>query len=173
MANANFFRIGRRWGIQLGDDKLSVDDYIRFTPEEGGASRLAKITGFDFEENDDEGVREATKIYYTPFHYNRRNEFEWLPVNPRDINFITLSGEGLGRGIDWHTVNKWNVLPEHVEAPAEPAEPVEPVEPAVAAPAAAAVPPARATQAAAGRRKSTKKARKTRRRSSKKTRSRR
>ena len=170
MANANFFRIGRRWGIQLGDDKLSVDDYIRFTPEEGGASRLAKITGFDFEENDDEGVREATKIYYTPFHYNRRNEFEWLPVNPRDINFITLSGEGLGRGIDWHTVNKWNVLPEHVEAPAEP---VEPVEPAVAAPAAAAVPPARATQAAAGRRKSTKKARKTRRRSSKKTRSRR
>lgn len=170
MANANFFRIGRRWGIQLGDDKLSVDDYIRFTPEEGGASRLAKITGFDFEENDDEGIREATKIYYTPFHYNRRNEFEWLPVNPRDINFITLSGEGLGRGIDWHTVNKWNVLPEHVEAPAEP---VEPVEPAVAAPAAAAVPPARATQAAAGRRKSTKKARKTRRRSSKKTRSRR
>jgi hypothetical protein len=170
MANANFFRIGRRWGIQLGDDKLSVDDYIRFTPEEGGASRLAKITGFDFEENDDEGVREATKIYYTPFHYNRRNEFEWLPVNPRDINFITLSGEGLGRGIDWHTVNKWNVLPEHVEAPAEP---VEPVEPAVAAPAAAAVPPARATQAAAGRRRSTKKARKTRRRSSKKTRSRR
>ena len=169
MANANFFRIGRRWGIQLGDDKLSVDDYIRFTPEEGGASRLAKITGFDFEENDDEGVREATKIYYTPFHYNRRNEFEWLPVNPRDINFITLSGEGLGRGIDWHTVNKWNVLPEHVEAPAEP----EPVEPAVAAPAAAAVPPARATQAAAGRRRSTKKARKTRRRSSKKTRSRR
>ena len=167
MANANFFRIGRRWGIQLGDDKLSVDDYIRFTPEEGGASRLAKITGFDFEENDDEGIREATKIYYTPFHYNRRNEFEWLPVNPRDINFITLSGEGLGRGIDWHTVNKWNVLPEHVEAPAEP------VEPAVAAPAAAAVPPARATQAAAGRRKSTKKARKTRRRSSKKTRSRR